>query len=296
MKGQLDGKVAVITGTGRGMGRTVALRYAREGAKIIGCDLNENDAAETVELVRQAGGEMEALYPLDLSVEENAHRLAEFAAKTYGRIDILYNNAAAFRIGTIEDLSLEDWNFTQKNVLTIPFLVTKHVIPHMRKAGAGSVIFVGSVSGIQSAGYPGNLSFVMAYAVAKAGLLRMSVVLANELSELGIRVNSITPGTVETEGGLAFFGEPGTELRRVSEQGLLIPRLGKPEDIANAAVYLASEQAAWVTGHNLVVDGGFVASGGQGQTTATDKAALAPLLEKYSTVDDKWDTIGTAKA
>lgn len=295
MPGQLEGKVAVITGTGRGIARNVALRYASEGAKIIGCDINEETAAETVELVRKAGGEMEALYPLDLTVEENAHRLAEFAAETYGGIDILYNSAAQFRIGTIEDMSLEDWKFSQDNVLTLHFLVTKHVIPHMRKRGGGAIVFVGSTTGVLGAGYPGNLSFLLAYCCAKAAILRMTVILANELSEIGVRVNSVTPGAVGTEAGMVFYGEPGTESRRVSELGTLVPRLGEPDDIANAALFLVSPQASWVTGQNLIVDGGLVASGGMGPATAENKAAMAPIIKQFSVVDDKWTTSGEPK-
>lgn len=295
MPGQLEGKVAVITGTGRGIARSVALLFASEGAKIIGCDLNEESAAETVELVRQAGGQMEALYPLDLTDEANAHRLAEFAAQTYGGIDILYNSAAQFRIGTIEDMTLDNWKFSQDNVLTLQFLVTKHVIPHMRKRGGGSIIFVGSTTGILGAGYPGNLSFLLSYCCAKAAVLRMSVILANELAEIGVRVNSVTPGTIGTEAGLVFYGQPGSESRRVSELGTLIPRLGESDDIANAALYLASSQSSWVTGQNLIVDGGLVASGGMGLARDEDKAAMAAVVKEFSVVDDSWETTGTPK-
>lgn len=238
---------------------------------------------------------MEALYPLDLTDEASAHRLAEFAAQTYGGIDILYNSAAQFRIGTIEDMALDDWKFTQDNVLTLQYLVTKHVIPHMRKRGGGSIIFVGSTTGILGAGYPGNLSFLLSYCCAKAAVLRMSVILANELAEIGVRVNSVTPGTIGTEAGLVFYGQPGSESRRVSELGTLIPRLGEPDDIANAALYLASDQASWVTGQNLIVDGGLVASGGMGLAQEADKAAMAAVVREFSVVDNSWETTGTPK-
>jgi meso-butanediol dehydrogenase/(S,S)-butanediol dehydrogenase/diacetyl reductase len=297
VSGQLEGKVAVITGTGNGIARDVALRFAREGARIVGCDLNEETTAETVKLVRDAGGQMEALAPLDLTVETNAHDLAEYAGETFGGIDILFNSAMQMRLGAIEDLTVDDWKFTLDNTLTLQFLVTKHVVPHLRKRGGGAIVFVGSITGTQTgAGYPGNLGFLLPYACAKAGVLRMTVVLANELAEIGVRVNSISPGTVATEQGLAFYGRPGTEQRRVSELGTLVPRLGDPEDIAAAALYLASDQASWVTGQNLVVDGGFVASGGMGMARAENKAAMAPSVEEFSVVDERWETSGEPKA
>ena len=296
MSNSLDGKVAVVTGTGRGIAREVALRFAAEGAKVVGCDIDEEACAETVKLVRAAGGEMEALHPLDLTVEENAHELFEFTADRFGGLDVLYNSAMSMRIGTIEDLTAEEWRFTLDNTLTLQYLVTKHAVPHLRKRGGGSIVFVASMSGMQNgSGYPGNLPFLLAYACAKAGVLRMTNVLANELSEIGVRVNSISPGCIGTPAGMTFYGEPGSELRRVSESGTLIKRLGEPRDIADAALFLAGEGSSYVTGQNLVVDGGFDASGGAGRATDVDKAVYAPLVAKFSQVDEGWTTSGTPK-
>ncbi|HEY5333898.1 MAG TPA: SDR family oxidoreductase [Solirubrobacterales bacterium] len=296
MAGDLEGKVAVVTGTGRGIAREVALRFAAEGAKVVGVDIDAEAAAETVELVREAGGEMEALYPLDLTEEANAHRLSEFAAEKFGGIDVLYNSAMSMRIGAIEDLPADDWRFTIENVLTLHYLVTKHAVPHFRARGGGSIIFVGSMTGMDFAsGYAGNLSFLLAYACGKAGILRMTTVLANELAPIGVRVNAISPGATATPTGLAFYGEPGSEPRRVSEKGTLIPRLGRPSDIAEAALYLATKRSEWVTGHNLVVDGGVTASGGMGPASAEDAAAMEPTVAQFSVVDDAWSTTGVKK-
>jgi len=296
MSGSLEGKVAVITGTGTGMAREVALRMASEGAAIVGCDIDEEACAETVELVRSQGGQMEALYPLNLTDEANAHRLAEFAAEQYGGVDILYNNAMGMRVGALEDLSADDWQFTLDNTLTLHFLTTKHIVPHLRARGGGSIIFVGSISGANlGAAYPGNMGFLISYACAKAAVLRMTSVLANELAEINVRVNAISPGCIATPDAMNAYGEPGTELRRVAESPSLIPRLGEPLDVAKAALFLASEQSSWVTGQNLFVDGGFMVSGGRGQATAQDKEALAPLVAGMSQVDDAWETTGVKK-
>jgi meso-butanediol dehydrogenase / (S,S)-butanediol dehydrogenase / diacetyl reductase len=293
MPGRLEGKVAVITGAGDGMARQVALKFAGEGASIVGCDIDEQKAADTVKAVRDAGGQMESLYPLDLREEDNAHKLAEFAAEKFGGIDIVYNNAMEMKLGVVEDIPLDHWQYTMDNTLTIHYLVAKHTIPHLRKRGGGAMVFVASVTGMHiGSGYQGNLGFLAPYACAKAGILRLTDILANELSEINVRVNSISPGYIGTPNGINFYGQPGTEERRVAEHGALIRRLGEGEDIADAALFLVSDDARWVTGHNLVVDGGYAVSGGFGPATDRDKAAMAPLLEQSYVEVDHWPTSG----
>lgn len=292
MAGRLEGKVAVITGTGRGMARQVALRFAAEGASVVGCDIDAEAAEETLGLVRAAGGTMESLHPIDLTDEAAAHRLFEFAVERFGGVDVLDNNAMQARLGNVEGASLADWQLTIDNTLTVHFLVSKHAIPHLRARGGGSIIFMGSVAGANlGSGYPGHLPFIAAYSVAKAGVIRLASVLANELAPWSIRVNTISPGCIATPQGLNFYGESGSERRRVAEGATLIPRLGEPEDIASAAVFLASDEASWVTGHNLGVDGGHIVSGGAGQVAAEDVAAYeGPLAEMWQ--PDHWDTSG----
>ncbi|OAK51200.1 SDR family NAD(P)-dependent oxidoreductase [Rhodococcoides kyotonense] len=293
MTARLQGKVAVITGTGRGMARQVALRLAAEGASIVGCDIDAEAAEETQALVRSAGGKMESLHPLDLSVEEQAHALAEFASEQFGGIDILHNNAMQLRLGSVEDSSLDDWHHTITHTLTVPFLVSKHVIPHLRARGGGSIIFMGSVAGANiGTGYPGNLPILAAYSVAKAGVIRLASVLTNELAPDNIRVNTISPGCVATPNGLLFYGTEGSEQRRVTLTPNLIDRLGEPDDIADAVVYLASDDARWVTGLNLAIDGGHHASGGAGPARADDIAAYVPSMAEMSQVDH-WPTRGS---
>jgi meso-butanediol dehydrogenase/(S,S)-butanediol dehydrogenase/diacetyl reductase len=287
--GRLDGKVAVITGTGDGMGRTAALRFAEEGAQVVGCDINEQTAAETLELVRKAGGEMDCLYPLDLSDEKQAHRLMKHAAERHGKIDILYNNAMQMRLGNPQVLTLEDWNFTLTHTLTIGWLATKHAIP--RFSENASVIFIASGVGVPvGTGLPGNITHLFPYAVAKSGVIRMSVLLATELASRGVRVNCISPGPVGTPVGLNVYGEdPDTPRSRLFRNSSLSERIGKPEDIVNAALFLASEEASWVTGHNLAVDGGYLASGAMGRPDPEAMALLDEVTAPWITVDDQWD-------
>jgi NAD(P)-dependent dehydrogenase (short-subunit alcohol dehydrogenase family) len=279
--GRLEGKIVVMTGVGRGMAREVAARFAAEGAKIVACDIDEEGAAEAVEVVRAAGGEIDSLYPLDLTVESEAKRLADFAMERHGRIDVLYNNAMSASVGVFDDISLEEWRTTIDRTLTPAFLTTKAVVPYMREGGGGSIVFVGSITGMPvGAGFPSNFGILFAYGVAKAGILRMANSLANELAPDGIRVNSLAPGPVLTPVAAELYGEKGSEPRRIIETGSLVGRLGEPIDIANAALFLASDESSWITGHNLVADGGFVASGGVGPTKDADRAVMEPLLRQ----------------
>lgn len=289
--GRLDGKVAVLTGTGNGQARNVALRFAREGARIVGGDINPETAEETLRLVREAGGEMESLHPIDLSEEDQAHRFIEFAADAFGGFDILYNNAMAQKLGYPESYPLEAWDFTFKNTLTLVWLASKHAIPHFRARGSGSIIFVSSQSGLMvGTAFPGNEGSTFAYNAAKAALLRLSLSLAIELSPLNVRVNSITPGPICTPLAAGFFDEPGTPYHEPYMKGVLVGRLGTADDIANAALYLASDEARYVTGANLAVDGGNVASGGLG---APDPAlSFEQLLPEAVTREPLWSTIG----
>jgi len=292
MAGRLEGKVAVITGTGNGMARQVALRFAAEGASIVGCDIDAEAAEETVELVRAAGGTMESMSGVDLTDEQAAHDLFEFTAERFGGIDILDNNAMKQRLGSVEETSAADWRFTLEHTLTLHFLVSKHAIPHFRARGKGSIIFMGSVAGSNlGSGYPGHLPILAPYSVAKAGVIRLATILATELAPLNVRVNTISPACVATPNGLFFYGESGSGRRRITEAATLIPRLGDPDDIADAAVYLASDDSSFVTGLDLRVDGGHIAAGGGGPAAPADIAEYDGILAETSQ-PDRWETSG----
>jgi len=289
MDRRLEGKVAVITGTGRGIARTAALRFAAEGAKVVGCDIDEEAAAETLKLVREAGGEMECLYPLDLNDEAETHRLMAFAAETYGGIDILWNNAMRSAAALPLEQPREDWDFTLANTLTIGWLASKHAIPHMKVRGGGSIIFSASISGTSfGSGFAGNAPHLFAYAVAKAGVIRMATVLANEFGQHGIRVNTIAPGTIQT--AAAPYGDDGSEFQRVvAIQHNLLGRTGYPDDVVNAALFLASDESSFITGQLMHVDGGYFASGGQGVPDPHSREVLDTRFTAFLSSDlDRW--------
>ena len=280
MSGRLEGKTALITGTGGGQGRVAALRFAAEGARVLGCDLKSEGSEETLRLVREAGGEMESLHPLDLSDEAAVKELMDAARELFGGLDILYNNASAVRLGTIEGTSKEDFEFTLANEVTIVFLAVKHALPLFRERGGGAIVNTGSIAGVRGGwSIAGNLSGLFAHCVTKAGVIRMSEVMAVELSPLGIRVNTVSPGAILTPATEPFLGDP--EVGAAFESSALVPRVGQSEDIVNAALYLASDEASFVTGSNLVVDGGWVASGGGGEADQDVQAAVDRAMPDF---------------
>lgn len=259
---RLEGKVALITGTAGGQGRAAAVRFAQEGARVVGCDLQTEGAEETAKMVQAEGGEMVSLAPVDLSKEEQVSSWLEFAVSEFGDFDILYNNASGARFGPIEHLTLDDWNYTLANELSLMFLAVKHSVPILRRRGGGSILNTASIGGIVAGGGLSNLPGGLAHAVTKAGVITMTRVLAVELSPWNIRVNAISPGGIDTPGLAPLLHGPA---QKVVLKQQLIDRLGQPEDIAAAAAYLVSDEASFVTGVNLVIDGGVVASGTAGR-------------------------------
>lgn len=282
MPGLLDGKIALITGTGGGQGRAASLRFAAEGARIVGCDLKPDAAEETVRLVREVGGEMVSLQPLNLADEAEVERLMRLAEETYGGLDILYNNAAGVRFGTVEDCTQEDFEFTMTNEVSIVFTATKHALPLFRKRGGGSVVNTASIAGVRG-GWPGagNLPGLFAHSVAKAAVIRLTEVLAVELAAEGVRVNAVTPGIIRSPGTEPFLGDEESEVSGAFKRATLVERIGVPDDIVNAALFLAGDQASYVNGLNLVVDGGWVASGGQGRMDADVRGMVERQMPGY---------------
>lgn len=262
MSQRLQGKVALITGTADGQGRAAALAFAREGARVVGCDLKADLAEETVRLVRDAGGEMVSQQPLDLNDEDQLKAWLDFAVSEYGDFDILYNNASGVRGGTIESLTREQWDYNLANEVTIVFLAIKHALPVFKRKGGGVIINTASVAGMVGAAMAGNAPGNLVHNVSKAAVIRMTVNLAVELSPHGVRVNAISPGLIDTPATHGLIVAGGEEPWMKS---ILVRRVGQPEDIAEAAVFLASDDASYISGVNLPVDGGWTASGGLGQ-------------------------------
>ncbi len=282
MAGRLAGKVALISGTASGQGRQAAIQFAAEGAKVVGCDLNEAGALETVEMVTAAGGEMVSLQPIDLTDEDAVKAWIDFAVDAYGDFDTLYNNAAVAKAAALEDLRREDWDWNIANEVTLVFLAVKHAIPVFERRGGGAIINVGSIAGMVGSGMPGNAAGNLVHCVSKAAVIRLTENLAIELSTRNVRVNSISPGVIDTPQLRPFLGEaPDAPLRVLFASKCLIPRIGEVEDIVNAAVFLASDEASYITGVNLPVDGGFSASGGVGRPTNELDDAVASAMTSF---------------
>ncbi len=254
MSGRLAGKVALITGTAGGQGRAAALLFAAEGATVVGTDVNADGTAETVDLVRAAGGVMDSTHPLDLTDEDGVRAWVDAAAARHGGIDVLYNNAGATRFSPIAETSYADWSFVLRNELDVFFLATKHAWPHLVARGGGSVLLVGSTAGIT-----GSLTNTrIAHTATKGGVVAMTKQLAAEGAAHGIRANCISPGMIRTPATEGDLLAPDHPMRTIA-RAIPLGRIGTPEEVGRCALFLASDEASYVTGANLIVDGGWSA-------------------------------------
>ncbi|UQX87417.1 SDR family oxidoreductase [Jatrophihabitans telluris] len=251
MTGRLAGKVALVTGTGGGIGRATAQLFAREGAHVIGCDLNPTPSEETVAQVRAAGGRMDAIAPVDLATEAGAQSWVEQAATIGGGIDILVNNASSIRFGAIDELSYADWTFTIRNELDIVFLVTKAAWPHLVGRGGGSIVNIGSISGSRGAWFmPQN-----AHGAAKGGVLALTRQLVIEGGPHGIRVNAVSPAMTETPHTTPLLRGADSPAEQILSR-VPLRKWGQPLDVANAILFLAGDESSHISGVDIAVDGG----------------------------------------
>lgn len=250
---RLEGKVALITGTGAGQGRTAALRFAREGATVIGCDICEDDYRQTAALLAEEGFTLHGSAPVDLGDPEQARAWVGSAARKFESFDILYNNASAARFGPVENFSIEDWRYTMRNDLDLVFYVTHYAWPFLARPGS-VIINIASTAAWCGSRVTGKA----AHAAAKGGVVAMTRQLAAEGAALGIRAVSISPGFIKTPGTAAFVEDPAT--RTALLQGVLLDRPGEPDDVVSLALFLASAEGAYITGSDLVVDGGLLAT------------------------------------
>jgi NAD(P)-dependent dehydrogenase (short-subunit alcohol dehydrogenase family) len=252
---RLDNKVAIITGAGGGIGSATAMVLATRGAHVVLADIHLESAERAAAAVQRAGGSALA-QPLDLSSEASIIALVRATVERFGKIDILHNNAAdlspelANRDHDIETMDAAVWDRTFSVNLKGTMLCCKYVLPHMVKNGGGSIINTASNLGMQ-----GNLGQA-AYAASKAAVIQLSRSIATSHGRRGIRCNTVSPGLVMTP---AARDNLPPQLHKIVAGETLTPYLGAPEDLAYAVAFLASDEARYVTGHNLVVDGGTVA-------------------------------------
>jgi meso-butanediol dehydrogenase / (S,S)-butanediol dehydrogenase / diacetyl reductase len=250
--GRLAGKVALITGVGGGIGAAAAARFAAEGARVAGCDLDADAARETEKLVREQGGEITVAGGVDLGDPVQAEDWVDRAVATYGGLDVLYNNASSQRFGTIDRLSVAEWDFTMRNELNLLYYTVRAAWPHLIAAGGGSIINVGSIAALRGVEFmPQN-----AHSAAKGGVIALTLQLVVEGGPHGIRANVISPGLIETPNTAPMLADPPERLRRVVLDRIPLGRHGTCDDVVNAALFLACDESAWVSGAHLVVDGG----------------------------------------
>ncbi len=251
--GRLDDKVAVITGGASGIGAGTVRRFVEEGAKVLITDLDEDKGAALADDL----GDSAAFLRTDVSKEEDVAAMVAEATDRWGRLDCLYNNAGfGGALGPISSTSVDDYDLTMDVLLKSVFLGMKHAAPVMTGQGSGSIISTASVAGIR-VGYAPHL-----YSVAKCAVIHLTKSVALELGEHNVRVNAICPGFIATP---LAAGRPDADesqiqqMRDAGQNSQVLGRVGEPLDIANMALFLASDESAWMTGQEFVVDGGFEA-------------------------------------
>jgi 3-oxoacyl-[acyl-carrier protein] reductase len=243
---KLKDKVAIVTGSGQGIGREIALTFAKEGAKVVVSDITEK-IHEVVKEIEALGSQALAV-KCDVSKLSDAEKMVKETVKKFGRVDILVNNAGIFPFKPFTEMSEADWDKVLNVNLKGTFNCTKAVIPYMIKQKYGKIINISSIAGTVV-----GFQQLTHYCASKAGIVGFTKALALELAPYGINVNAIAPGPIETPGTQAL----GKEVYEQIKKALPIGRWGKPSEIANIALFLASEDSSLITGQCIVADGGY---------------------------------------
>ena len=249
--GRLDGKVALITGGARGQGAVEVKLFASEGARVVFGDLLDEEGMKVEAEVRELGGEATYVH-MDVSVESDWESAVKLTETTFGKLDILVNNAAIVRNSAILETPVEEWDEVMAVNARGVFLGTKHAIPAMQRAGGGSIINISSVAGIL-----GRKMTAAAYSASKGAVRVFTKTTAIQHSQDKIRCNSIHPGPINTEMLAGMSQDPEIQAQRLAE--IPLERFGQPEDVAYGVLFLASDEASWITGVELPIDGGITA-------------------------------------
>jgi len=255
--GRLKGRVAIITGANSGIGRATARLFAREGAKVVCCDIQETISPRVDQLIKDKEGGEAVFANIDVTKQEDCDSMVKTALDLFGDVDILYNNAGAGIRKKLHEHTDEEWNFVLNTNLNAMFRGARAVLPHFIKKKSGNIVTTASTFGLlASAEYPG-------YCATKAAIVNLTREMALDYGPLGIRINCVCPGAVETPRFRGFpprptLGEGMTDEQRKTMGGTnkALLRMGRPEEIAYGVLFLVSDEASFVTGHALVIDGG----------------------------------------
>lgn len=243
----------MVTGGGTGIGKAIALAFAREGAQVAVAGRREEKLRETLDVMKTQGGEGLAV-ACDVSNGRDAERAVLETAQRFGKMNVLVNSAGVLHVSTIEGMSEGEWDHLMEINLKGPFLMSRAALPEFRKAGGGTIVNIGSVLGLI------GMKDRAAYCASKGGLTLLTKAIALDHAHEKVRANCICPSIVETELIAGLFATPeGDALRRARIAGIPLGRMGRPEDVAEMAVFLASEESSWLTGAAIPLDGGLSA-------------------------------------